>query len=77
MPACEKCWADSAWERNFGPSDPDVTKPTAYQRLLESRNDRPCYLDCPNDPPDRDHYAYTGCPSCGFQYGSGQSSPED
>lgn len=71
MPACEKCWADSAHERMFG--DRDDEGPSAYHRVLRSRDDRPCYLECPNDPPHPDHYAYFGCPACGFKFGVDQS----
>lgn len=76
MAACEKCWADSAWERDFGSSSLEPGERSAYGRMLDSRKDRPCYMDCPNVPPDADHYAYTGCPSCGFTYGSGSEDDE-
>lgn len=37
MPSCEKCWSDSATERNFGPSR-DVEDEGPYQRLVRERD---------------------------------------
>lgn len=63
MAACEKCWNDARAEAiHIGG---DVS--SRYRKLLRERQDRPCYLDCPDKHPE--HYSYKGCPSCGYRYG--------
>ena len=62
MAACEKCRSEAS--RRSGPYG-DLTE--MYRKVLEGNDERPCYLDCPKKHPD--HYSYTGCPACGYQWG--------
>lgn len=63
MAGCEKCWSEAGRLAFSRQSD----KVEEYNKLLDERKDRPCYLDCPQQHPD--HYSFTGCPACGFQWG--------
>ena len=51
MPSCEKCWADSAYDRYFGDDQ-------AYEKLLKKRNSHTC------SPEEQAGPDATKCPRC-------------